>query len=416
VSQARRLPAAPDGILSPMPPSTWDAVAAAAVAALVAVCLTPLAVRLAHRIGAVDEPRARGLSDRPMPRLGGVAIFAGVLVAALLFLPLEGSFGAIVAGAAIITVIGALDDVFELTAPIKLAGQAAAALVPVLEGVRVEDFTLPFVHRVELGDLGVPLTVLGIVLIMNVVNFSDGVDGLAAGVCAIAAAAFVVIAFDLERANAAVLAAIIAGAALGFLVHNFHPATVFMGDCGSNLLGLLLACVAVEGTVKTQAVLALVLPLVVLAVPFLDTTFVVLKRLKYRKPIYEADREHFHHRMDRIGFSTRQTVLYLYAWTLMLAGLAIALRFVPYSDDGGRLHAGWTAVIASLGVVAIIASAYLVYVLEILKFKRLNAIRLRRVKPGASEEEIDRDVAERLETGEFDAVRRETEEFERLGS
>ena len=399
-----------------MPPSTWDAVAAAAVAAVVTVCLTPLAVRLALRIGAVDEPRARGLSDRPMPRLGGVAIFAGVLVSAILFLPLDGRFGAIVTGAGVITVVGALDDVFELSAPVKLLGQIAAALIPVLDGVRVEDFTLPFVHRVELGDLGIPLTVAGIVLIMNVVNFSDGIDGLAAGVCAIAAAAFVVIAFDLERANAAVLAAIIAGAALGFLVHNFHPATVFMGDCGSNLLGLLLACVAVEGTVKTQAVLALVLPLIVLAVPFLDTTFVVLKRLKYRRPVYQADREHFHHRMDRIGFSTRRTVMYLYAWTLMLAGLALALRFVPYSDNGGRLHLGWTAVMAGLGVIALVASVYLVYVLEILKFKRLNTIRLRRLRPDTSEDEIDDDVAARMETGEFDAVRRETEEFERLGS
>jgi UDP-GlcNAc:undecaprenyl-phosphate GlcNAc-1-phosphate transferase len=403
-------------MLLAMPPSTWDAVAAAAVAALVAVCVTPIAVRLAHRIGAVDEPRARGLSDSPMPRLGGVAIFVGVLVSAVIFLPLDGRFGAIVAGAAVITIVGALDDVFELSAPVKLAGQSAAALIPVLDGVRVEDFTLPFVHRVELGDLGIPLTVLGIVLIMNVVNFSDGIDGLAAGVCAIAAAAFVVIAFDLERANAAVLAAIIAGAALGFLVHNFHPATVFMGDCGSNLLGLLLACVAVEGTVKTQAVLALVLPLIVLAVPFLDTTFVVLKRLKYRRPVYEADREHFHHRMDRIGFSTRRTVLYLYAWTLMLAGLALALRFVPYSDNGGRLDAGWSAVMAAMGLIALVASIYLVYVLEILKFKRLNTIRLRRLRPEVSEDEIDDDVAARMETGEFDAVRRETEEFQRLES
>jgi UDP-GlcNAc:undecaprenyl-phosphate/decaprenyl-phosphate GlcNAc-1-phosphate transferase len=257
------------------------------------------------------------------------------------------------------------------------------------------------------------------VLIMNVVNFSDGIDGLAAGVCAIAAAAFVVIAFDLERANAAVLSAIIAGAALGFLVYNFHPATVFMGDCGSNLLGLLLACVAVEGTLKTQSLIALVLPLVVLAVPFMDTTFVVLKRLKYRRPVYEADQEHFHHRMDRIGFSTRRTVLYLYAWTLMLAGLALALRFVPYSDNGGpdgnvRLDAAWASVMALLGVLALIASIYLVYVLEILKFKRLDAMRLRRMKPDATDAEIDSDVVERLQTGEFEAVRRETEEFERL--
>jgi UDP-GlcNAc:undecaprenyl-phosphate GlcNAc-1-phosphate transferase len=397
-----------------MPPSTSDALAAALVAAVLVACLTPLTTRLAFAIGAVDEPRARGLSDQAMPRLGGVAIFAGVLGSALLFLPLSGRFGAIIAGAAIITVVGALDDVFELSAPIKLLGQAGAALAPVLSGVQVTDFTLPFVHRVELGELGVPLTIAGIVLIMNVVNFSDGVDGLAAGVCAIAAAAFVVIAFDLHRATAAVLAAVIVGAALGFLVHNFHPASVFMGDCGSNLLGLLLACVAVEGTVKTQAVLALVLPLVVLAVPFLDTTFVVLKRMKYRRPVYAADREHFHHRLDRIGFSTRRTVLYLYAWTLSLAGLALALRFVPYSDNGGRLHPGWAAVMAGLGLLTVVGSIYLVYVLEILKFKRLDAARLRRASPAATEAEIDADVATRLETGEFDAVRRETEEFERL--
>ncbi len=399
-----------------MPPSTWDAVAAAAVAALVVVLLTPLASRLAYRVGAVDEPRARGLSDRAMPRLGGVAIFAGVLLGAILFLPLDSRFGAIITGAAVITVVGALDDVFELSAPVKLAGQIVAALLPVLDGVRVESFTLPLMGRVELGDLGIPVTVIGIVLIMNVVNFSDGIDGLAAGVCAIAAAAFVVIAFDLERANAAVLSAIIAGAALGFLVHNFHPATVFMGDCGSNLLGLLLACVAVEGTLKTQSLIALVLPLVILAVPFLDTTFVVLKRLKYRKPVYQADREHFHHRMDRIGFSTRRTVLYLYAWTLMLAGLAIAMRFIPYSDNDGHLNAGWASVMALLGLLALLASVYLVYVLEILKFKRLDAMRLRRVKPDATEAEIDTDVEQRMATGEFDAVRRETEEFDRLSS
>jgi len=399
-----------------MSPSTWDAIAAGTVAALLVACLTPLAVRLARVIGAVDEPRARGLSDRPLPRLGGVAIFAGVLGSAVAFLPLDGRFGAILLGAAIITAVGALDDVVELSAPVKLAGQSAAALVPVLDGVRVSDFTLPFVHRVELGDLGIPLTLAGIVLIMNVVNFSDGVDGLAAGVCAIAAGAFVVIAFDLQRAGAAVLAAIIAGAALGFLVHNFHPATVFMGDCGSNLLGLLLACVAVEGTVKTQAILALIFPLIVLAVPFLDTTFVVLKRMKYRRPVYEADREHFHHRLDRIGFSTRRTVAYLYAWTLSLAGLALALRFVPYSDDGGSLDPIWTVVMAGLGLLVIAASIYLVYVLEILKFKRLDALRVRRVKPAATEQEIDEDVAAHLQTGELDAVRRETAEFERLGS
>ncbi|HWH94065.1 MAG TPA: MraY family glycosyltransferase [Baekduia sp.] len=389
-----------------MDPSGWDALAAGAVAAVTAAALTPFSSRFARRVGAIDEPRERGLSDRPTPRLGGLAIFAGVLLAGLLFLPIgEERWRAIAAGAALMTLVGALDDVFDLHAAVKFAGQAVAVLLPVLDGVRVETFTLPFVHRVELGDLGIPLTLLGIVLIVNVVNFSDGLDGLAAGVCAIASIAFSIIAFDLQRGNSAVLAAVIAGAALGFLLHNFHPASAFMGDSGSLLLGYLLGIVVVEGTVKTQAVLALFLPLVVLAVPFLDTTFVVLKRLKYRRKVYIADANHFHHRFSRIGFSQRRTVLYLYAWTLLLGGSAVALRFVPYSDNGGRLHAGWSIVMGLILVLVAAASVYLVYVLEILKLRRLSAMRIRLLRPDAAETEVDADVERQMETGEFEAVK-----------
>jgi UDP-GlcNAc:undecaprenyl-phosphate GlcNAc-1-phosphate transferase len=387
---------------------------AAAVAAAVTALLTPLVGRVARRLGAVDKPRDRGLSSRLTPLLGGVAIFAGVLVAALLWLPTSPAYTAILAGAAVITLVGAVDDVIDLHPAVKLAGQVGAVLIPVTNGVTVDNFTLPFVHRVDLGGLGAPLTLIGIVLVINVVNFSDGVDGLAAGVCAIAASSFAIIAFDLGKASAAVLAAIIAGAALGFLVHNFHPASVFMGDCGSNLLGYLLGTVIVEGSLKTNALIALIGPLVVLAVPFLDTGFVLAKRLKYRRPVYQADRWHFHHRMANIGFSQRRTVLYLYAWMSAMAGLAVALRFVPYSDGTGHLNAGWSLVMGGLFVVVLAASVYLVYVLEILKFRRLDAIRLRRVRPDATEAEIDADVEQRLATGEFDAVRRETEDFPAL--
>ena len=202
--------------------------------------------------------------------------------------------------------------------------------------------TLPFLGRVEFDAAGDLLTLIGLVGLMNIVNFSDGIDGLAAGVCAISAAAFAIIAFDLGKDAAGVLAAITTGAAIGFLVHNFHPAAVFMGDCGALLLGLLLGGVIVEGSLKTNAVIALIVPLVVLAVPFLDTGFVVAKRIKYGRPVYRADTNHFHHRLNRLGFSQRRTVLYLYAWTLTMAGLAVALRFIPYSDDSGNLHVGWT--------------------------------------------------------------------------
>ena len=394
-----------------MAPDGLDALLAAAVAAVVTAVLTPFVGRAARRLGALDEPRDRGLSQRMTPLLGGVAIFAGVVVAALVWLPMNQSYRAILAGATLITVVGAIDDVIDLHPALKLAGQVGATAIPVANGVRVSDFTLPFVHRVDLGELGAPLTIVGIVLIINVVNFSDGVDGLAAGVCAIAASSFAVIAFDLDKADAAVLAAIIAGAALGFLVHNFHPASVFMGDCGSNLLGYLLGAVIVEGSLKTNALIALIGPLVILAVPFLDTGFVVAKRVKYRRPVYRADRWHFHHRMANIGFSQRRTVLYLYAWMLAMAGLAVALRFVPYSDDAGRLNVGWSLLMAALFVIVLGASVYLVYVLEILKFRRLDAIRLRRMRPDATDDEIDADVEQALETGEFETIRRETEEF-----
>jgi UDP-GlcNAc:undecaprenyl-phosphate GlcNAc-1-phosphate transferase len=394
-----------------MPLDELDALAAAAVAAAVTAALTPLVARVARRLGAVDEPRERGLSNRLTPLLGGVAIFAGVLAAALAWLPRDATFTAILAGAALITLVGALDDILDLSPAAKLAGQVAAVAIPVANGVTVKSFTLPFVHRVDLGDLGAPLTLVGIVLVINVVNFSDGVDGLAAGVCAIAATSFSVIAFDLGKASAAVLAAIIAGAALGFLVHNFHPASVFMGDCGSNLLGYLLGTVVVEGSLKTNALIALIGPLVVLAVPFLDTGFVVAKRLKYRQPVYRADRWHFHHRMANIGFSQRRTVLYLYAWMIAMAGLAVSLRFVPYSDRAGHLNLGWSLLLGAVFVAVIAASVYLVVVLEILKFRSLDAMRLRRMRPDATEAEIDADVQERLKTGEFEAVRRETEEF-----
>jgi UDP-GlcNAc:undecaprenyl-phosphate GlcNAc-1-phosphate transferase len=161
---------------------------------------------------------------------------------------------------------------------------------------------------------------------------------------------------------------------------------------------------AVEAAVKTAAVVSFVLPLILLAVPFLDTTFVMLKRLKYKQPIYRPDSEHFHHRMARIGFSSRRTIAYLYAWTLLLAGLALALRFIPYSDHKGHLDFGWTMVLAALGAIVVAASVYLVYVLEILKFRRLDAMRVRLLRPDASPAEIDLDVAKHLETGEFQAV------------
>ena len=385
-----------------------DALYAFLVALAVAALLTPLVARLAVRVGAVDEPRERGLAARSTPLLGGLAILAGVLVAALIWLPLDQQTTGILLGAALIAGIGAVDDTFELSPGLKFAGQVAAALIPVVAGVRVEHVTLPFLGALDFGAvLGGTLTVIGMVGLMNVVNFSDGVDGLAAGVCAISAVAFAVIAFDLGRTSAGVLAAIVAGAAVGFLIHNFHPASVFMGDCGALLLGYLLGCAAVQGSLKTNALIALVGPLAILAVPFLDTGFVIARRLKYRRAPWSADDHHFHHRMARIGFSQRRTVLYLYAWTFMLAGLAVALRFVPYSDNHGNLDLGWSLAMGALFVLVLAASVYLVVVLEILKLKRLRAWQLRRADPDTTEHEIVERVERELETGEFPALQQQ---------
>jgi UDP-GlcNAc:undecaprenyl-phosphate GlcNAc-1-phosphate transferase len=380
-----------------------DALYAFLVAATITALLTPLTMRLARTVGAIDRPRERGLSDRPMPLLGGLAIYGGALAAGLIWLPQSGVEGrqwhGVLVAATVITAVGALDDRFELPVAVKLAGQVGAALIAVDAGVVVHLITLPFLGALHFPNAGGAITVVGLVALMNVVNFSDGVDGLAAGVCAIIALAFGLIAIDLFHGGhlhslaPAVFAGLTAGAALGFLVHNFPPASSFMGDCGSNLLGLLMGCLTVQAAVKTQVVISFVLPLILLTVPFLDTTFVVLKRLKYRRPIYEPDSEHFHHRMARIGFSPRRTIAYLYAWTLLLAGLALALRFVPYSDHHGHLHTGWALVMIALGLLVAAASVYLVYVLEILKFSRLEVLgrraMSRRAEQGTGERQVD---------------------------
>jgi UDP-GlcNAc:undecaprenyl-phosphate/decaprenyl-phosphate GlcNAc-1-phosphate transferase len=400
----------------------WDAVFAFLVAMAAAALLTPLAARFARRIGALDRPTARGLAGGGTPLLGGLAILAAVLIAGAIWMPdtiglshkvggKPGSAGTVhvwvvALGAVLITLVGTIDDIVELPALVKLIGQIGAAVVAVEGGVVVSDITLPFIGALQFPNEGGALSAIWLVGMMNVVNFSDGVDGLAAGLCTIDGIAFAIIAFDLGVSAGGILAALTAGAALGFLFHNFPrpKAKVFMGDSGANLLGYLLGVVAVVGSLKKSVVVALAVPLLILAVPFLDTGFVVAKRLKYGRKPWSADDNHFHHRMARIGFSERKTVAYLYGWTVLLAGVAVALRFVPYSDHHGHYHTGWVLVMVLLGVIALAASFYLVYVLEILKFKNRRSAELRLADPATSEHEIVEAVRHELETGEFDRV------------
>jgi UDP-GlcNAc:undecaprenyl-phosphate/decaprenyl-phosphate GlcNAc-1-phosphate transferase len=413
-------------------PASLEALFAFLLAGVVTLLLVPLTIRLARRVGAIDMPRARSLHELPTPKLGGLAILAGTLIAALIWLPWDAETRAILAGAVAIALVGFLDDLRELGAAAKLLGQTVAVVIPVAAGVTVASFTFPFLGQLNPGsvhllglpgggaiDLGDVATVIGIVAVINVINLIDGVDGLAAGVCTISGATFAVIALSLERDAAGVLAALTAGASLGFLRDGFPPARTFMGDTGSNLLGYLLGVIAVQGALKTNAVIALFLPLIVLTVPILDTGFVVAKRLKYGRPIYRADRWHFHHRMANIGFSQRRTLAYLYGWTLVMAGLALALRFVPYSDNHGHFDALWTTVMAACLLLALAASVYLVEVLEILNLRRLRLRQLAGIRreahvPVPAPEQIDRAVARELETGSFPAIDPETGEFSAL--
>jgi UDP-GlcNAc:undecaprenyl-phosphate GlcNAc-1-phosphate transferase len=265
------------------------------------------------------------------------------------------------------TLVGAIDDFRGLVWWEKLGGQIAAAAIPTGFGIWVQNFTFPLVGVHELpGWVGVPLTILWIVAIMNMVNFLDGLDGLAAGVCGISGFTFCLIALSLGRPEPAILAAIVFGACLGFLRHNFYPARIFMGDSGALLLGFTLGALAVQGLLKTAAIATLLFPLLILAIPILDTSFVVAKRIKYGEPIYGADRTHLHHRFLNIGYSQKRAALTMWAWCAVLAGAALATRFIhPHAHGVWNL---WpTVAVASIGAIALGASIYMVYLLEIVK-------------------------------------------------
>jgi UDP-GlcNAc:undecaprenyl-phosphate GlcNAc-1-phosphate transferase len=358
------------------------------VALGVVLLLTPGVGRFARILGVVDEPgETRRVHAHPVPRLGGIALLLGIFVPALAFLPLDGPYRGILLGAAVATTVGAIDDFRGLPWWAKLGGQLVAAGIAVGFGVNVDQFTFPVLGSQELPDaVSGTATLLWIVAIMNMVNFLDGMDGLAAGICAIAGSTFALLCLSLGSPDAALLAAIVAGACFGFLHHNFYPARIFMGDSGALLLGFLLATLAVEGLVKTAALATLVLPLLVLAIPIIDTSFVVAKRMKYRQPLHAADRTHLHHRFMNIGFSQARAVTYMYLWCGLLAAAALATHFLP-----PRPHGEWdvsNAIVAgAIGLAALLASLYTAYLLEIIK---LANPRIRRREEQARREREER--------------------------
>ena len=355
-----------------------DVVWGALIAFVVVIFLTPAVGGMARRLGIVDVPGGRRINTLPVPRLGGLALFLGILVPTLAFLHSGRENRGLLLGAAIAVLIGILDDFRDLPWFAKLGGQLAAAGVATWFGIWVHRFTFPFIGIEDLHNykwVGISLTIVWIVAIMNMVNFLDGLDGLASGVAAISGLTFSVIALSLGQPDAAVLSAIVFGACLGFLRHNFYPARIFMGDSGALLLGYLLATVAVQGLLKTAATVALFFPLLVLAVPIVDTSFVILRRIRHGEKVFEGDQAHIHHRFLRRGFSQRRAALTIWAWCLTLSAAAFATRFVPFRAHG-VWHPWWTVVAAGFGLLAVLFSVYVVYVLEIVKLG--NPIQRRR--------------------------------------
>ena len=314
-----------------------------AIAAVVTLAVTPLVRSWSTRHGMLDLPGGRKVHERAISRLGGVAIFAGIataLIAQFLGeafggwwpvlheggLPLAGAM----AGGLVILVVGVLDDVYTISPGVKLAGQLLAAALPIAAGLRVEFVGDPFTGGLfMLGLLSYPVTLLWIVGFANVINLIDGLDGLAAGISAIAATSFLILARENNQLVAAALAAVLIGACLGFLRYNFNPASIMMGDSGSMLLGFALATMSLSGVMKSTAAITLVVPLLIIGVPVFDTLSAIIRRTRHGRPIQEADNGHIHHRLLGRGFNQRQTVLIIYAWSGALAAGGYAMRFVP---------------------------------------------------------------------------------------
>lgn len=291
------------------------------VSVAVTAILTPIARRFALKIGLVDVPNPRRINKVPMPTGGGLAIFAGLFAASLLGeVP---HFAITTITAALILLLGVLDDRFELSAGLKFAGQFVAVLLYVHWGPRIEFISNPFGGMFYLGKLSIPITMFWVLTLINIMNFIDGLDGLTTGITLISAVALTTLAIILGRYDAALLAIIVVGITLGFLPYNFNPAKVYLGDGGAMLLGFLLAAVSTEGALKGAATIGISVPILILAVPVTDLLCAVVRRIQKGVPFYQADRAHFHHRLLDLGFTQRQVVYVAYSITGFSATLAI---------------------------------------------------------------------------------------------
>ena len=306
------------------------AVSALLVAMLISFLLSPLVKNFAYKVGAIDVPKdARRMHKKPIPRLGGLAIFLGFMVSTLLFVPMTAQLQGILLGAVIIVVLGVVDDITPLHAGLKFGVQIMAALIPVLHGVRIEVLSNPNIFSENpwwfLNGWAIPVTVIWIVAITNSVNLIDGLDGLAVGVSAISSATFLIISLIVAESEISMLCAAILGACIGFFPYNKNPAKMFMGDTGSTFLGFILATISVQGMFKMYAIISFAVPFLILGLPIFDTVFAFTRRIAKGQNPMRADRGHVHHRLIDMGLNQKQAVATLYVISTILGLSAVVL-------------------------------------------------------------------------------------------
>jgi UDP-GlcNAc:undecaprenyl-phosphate GlcNAc-1-phosphate transferase len=298
------------------------------VSTLISIITTPVIKRFAIKIKAIDVPRdERRMHKKPIPLLGGLAIYISFMITLVLKLgALKSSELGIIIGATIIVIGGTIDDIVELKPIWKLVFQITAAICLIVSGVSIQVLTNPFNNIngfINIQWFSFPFTLFWIVGITNALNFIDGLDGLAAGVALISTITIFVIALIHGRTEAAILTSILGGAILGFLPYNFNPASIFMGDTGAQLLGFLLAAISMVGTIKSATAFAISVPILALGLPIYDTLFAMIRRKVNGKPISQGDRGHLHHRLIDLGLSQRQAVIIMYLISAVLGGIAI---------------------------------------------------------------------------------------------
>ena len=306
-----------------------------AVSALVSICLTPLVRRAALKLGIMDQPGPRKIHRSPIPRAGGVAVYIAWLVAVMIMgmeclgIPVVFSHpGPLIGLGLLALLLGLWDDWKDLPGAVKLLGQIGVASAVFLAGIRIDRLTHPLGGELLFpGWLSYLVTVLWIVGMMNAVNLIDGLDGLAAGVVAIASLGLVAAGLHTQNALSVIFFAALAGACGGFLVHNFFPAKIFLGDAGSQFLGVILAAAPLmDFPYKSATAVALLIPLTSLALPIYDTWLALFRRFRGRRSVFRADKYHLHHRLLKMGLSHRQVVLFLYLVSGYLS--CVAFMFV----------------------------------------------------------------------------------------